>query len=31
METWQPGVDLEEARRRASVYMSAMPAWSGKE
>ena len=25
---WQPSLDEEEARRRAGLYMSAMPAWN---
>jgi hypothetical protein len=29
MESWQPQLTPEEARRRATLYMSAMPAWSG--
>jgi len=30
MQWWQPDLDEEEARRRATLYMSVMPAWSGK-
>lgn len=31
MQWWQPNLADEEARRRATAYMSAMPAWSGKK
>ena len=30
MQWWQPNLTDEEARRRATAYMSAMPAWSEK-
>jgi len=27
--TWQPDVDHETARRRAAIYLDAMPHWAG--